>query len=149
MDKTENRSMQIKGTFKANIQLLWDIWTKPEHLKNWWGPKGFSATIHKIDLQAGGEWKLTLHGPDGKNYANRSIFKEIIPLEKIVFEHFNPHFFTTVLFEAEGEETQINWTMLFDTPEMRETIVKVHKAEEGQKENMERLGEYLLKVHTQ
>ena len=149
MDKTENRSMQIKGTFKANIQLLWDIWTKPEHLKNWWGPKGFSATIHKIDLQAGGEWKLTLHGPDGKNYANRSIFKEIIPLEKIVFEHFNPHFFTTVLFEAQDEETQINWTMLFDTPEMRETIVKVHKAEEGQKENMERLGEYLLKVHTQ
>jgi len=142
----KNRSMQIKGTFKANMQLLWDVWTKPEHLKNWWGPKGFSATIHKMDLQADGEWKLTLHGPDGKDYANRSIFKEIIPLEKIVFEHFNPHFFTTVLFETQDEETQINWTMLFDTPEMRETIVKVHKAEEGQKENMERLGEYLLKV---
>ena len=148
MEKTENRSMQIKGTFKANIQLLWDIWTKPEHLKNWWGPKGFSATIHKMDLQAGGEWRLTLHGPDGKDYANRSIFKEIIPLEKIVFEHFNPHFLTIVLFEAEGEETLINWTMLFDTPEMRETIVKVHKAEEGQKENMERLGEYLFELST-
>ena len=35
MEKTENRSMQIKGTFKANMQLLWDVWTKPEHLKNW------------------------------------------------------------------------------------------------------------------
>ena len=101
-----------------------------------------------MDLQAGGDWKLTLHGPDGKDYANRSIFKEIIPLEKIVFEHFNPHFFTTVLFEAEGEETQINWTMLFDTPEMRETIVKVHKAEDGLKENMDRLGEYLFELST-
>lgn len=149
MEKMENRSMQIKGTFKANIQLVWNVWTNPEHLKNWWGPKGFSASIHKMDLQAGGEWKLTLHGPDGKDYANRSNFKEIIPFEKIVFEHFNPHFLTTVLFESQGQETQIDWTMLFDTAEMRETIVKVHKAEEGQKENMEKLGEYLLKVQMQ
>lgn len=83
----KNRSMQIKGTFKTNMQLLWDVWTKPEHLKNWWGPKGFSAT-------------------------------------------------------------QIDWTILFDTPEMRETIVKVHNAEKGQKENMERLGEYLSELST-
>lgn len=41
-----------------------------------------------------------------------------------------------------------DWTMLFDTPEMRETIVKVHKAEDGLKENMDRLGEYLFELST-
>lgn len=86
---------------------------------------------------------MTLHGPDGTNYPNRSIFKEIIPLAKIVFEHFNPHFITTILFKTKGEETQVDWTLLFDTTALRETIVKVHKADEGQKQNCERLEDYL------
>ena len=121
----------------------------PEHIVNWWGPTGFTTTIHTMDFQEGGEWKLTLHGPDGTNFPNRSIFKEIIPFKKIIFEHFNPHFITTVLFSpsADGEKTQIDWTLFFDTEEMRETIVKVHKAEEGQKQNIERLGNYLSKLN--
>ena len=66
-----------------------------------------------------------------------------------MFEHFNPHFITTVLFDpsADGEESQIDWTLLFDTEEMRETIVKVHKADEGQKQNIEKLEKYLSKLN--
>jgi uncharacterized protein YndB with AHSA1/START domain len=71
---------------------MWEVWTSPEHIANWWGPDGFTNTIHKMDFHEGGEWKLTMHGPDGTNYPNRSIFKEIIPLKKIVFQHFNPNF---------------------------------------------------------
>ena len=146
MEKTENREMRITRSFKAPIDLMWEVWTNPEHIVNWWGPNGFTNTIHKMDLQEGGEWKLTMHGPDGTDYPNRSVFKEIIPFKKIVFEHFNPHFITTVLFEDKGEETQIDWSMLFDTAEMRETIIKVHKADEGQKQNVERLEKYLSKL---
>ena len=123
---------------------MWEVWTNPEHIVNWWGPNGFTSTIHIMDFREGGEWKLTLHGPDATNYPNRSIFEEIIPFKKIVFEHFNPHFITTVLFESKGEETQIDWTLLFDTEEMREIVVKAHKVEEGQKQNIERLEKYLL-----
>ena len=143
MEKTEHKELRSTRTFRASIQLMWEVWTDPEHLVNWWGPDGFTNTIHIMDFREGGEWKLTMHGPDGTNYPNRSIFKEIIPFEKIVFEHFNPHFLTTVLFEAKGEETQIDWTMLFDSAEMRETIIKAHKADEGLKQNIERLGKYL------
>jgi hypothetical protein len=100
-----------------------------------------------MDLQEGGEWKLTLHGPDGINYPNRSVFKEIIPFTKIVFEHFNPHLITIVIFESKGNKTQIDWTLLFATVAMRETIVKVHKADEGQKQNIERLEKYLSKLY--
>lgn len=119
------------------------MWKNPEHIENWWGPNGFTNTIHKMDFREEGEWNLTMHGPDGKNYPNRSIFKEIISLRKIVFEHFNPHFITTVLFESNNSETLLDWTLLFDSEEMFDIIVKAHKADQGQKENIEKLEKYL------
>ena len=146
MEKTENREIRITRTFKVAVDLIWEVWTHPEHIVNWWGPDGFTNTIQKMNFQEGGEWKFTMHSPDGTNYPNRSIFKEIIPFKKIVFEHFNPHFITTILFESKGEETQIDWTLLFDTVEMREIVVKAHKAEEGQKQNVDRLKKYLSKL---
>lgn len=143
MENTSSREMRITRTFKAPIALMWEVWTQAGHIANWWGPTGFTNTIHTMDFTEGGEWKFTMHGPDGKDYANRSVFKEIVPFEKIVFEHYNPHFITTVIFEANGDETTIDWTMLFDNEEMREIIVNVHKADEGLKQNIEKLEKYL------
>lgn len=142
----ENKSLHITHDFSNTIFQIWDAWTKPEHLVNWWGPEGFTSTIHQLEFKEGGEWNLTLHGPDGTNYPNKSIFKEIIPLQKIVFEHFYPHFMTTVLFESNNEGTKVDWTMEFDTPEQYEVIVKVHKADEGQKQNLEKLEKYLANL---
>lgn len=136
--------MNATRTFMAPISLIWEVWASPDHIANWWGPDGFTSTVHIMDFQEAGEWKLTLHGPDGTNYPNRSIFREIIPLEKIVFEHFNPHFITTVRFSANGAATIVDWAMLFDSAEMYEIIVKAHKADEGLKQNMERLQKYLI-----
>lgn len=135
--------MRITRKFKAPIDLMWEVWTSPEHIVHWWGPNGNNNTIHKMDFWEGGEWKLTMHGADGTNYPNRSVFKEIIPFKKIVFEHFNPHFIATVLFESNGEETQIDWTAVYDTAEMLETLIKVYNAEEGQKQNLDKLEKYL------
>lgn len=143
MKGKENREIHISRTLKAPVELVWEAWTRPEPIAHWWGPAGFTSTIHAMDFREGGEWKLTLHGPDGTNYPNRSMFMEIIPLKKIVFEHFNPHFMTTVLFESKGNNTQMDWTMEFDTEELRETIVKAHKADEGLKQNVEKLELYL------
>ena len=139
----QNREMHVARTFSAGISLLWEAWSNPEYIVHWWGPAGFTNTIHAMDFREGGEWRLTMHGPDGTNYPNRSIFREIIPLEKIVFEHFNPHFITTVLFTSGAASTTIDWAMLFDTAEMFEIVVKAHKAEEGLKQNIERLEQYL------
>ncbi len=139
----ENREIRITRVFKAPIELMWDVWSKPEHIANWWGPNGFTNTIHKMEFKEEGEWTLTMHGPDGTNYPNRIVYKEIVQHKKIVFEHFYPYFFTTVIFEARGEETYIDWTMEFNTAEMKEIIIKAHKADEGQKQNLDKLGEYL------
>ena len=139
----ENNAIRIVRTLKAPIELVWEVWTNPEHIAKWWGPNGFTNTIHLMDVQEEGEWKLTMHGPDGTNYPNRSVFKEIVPFKKIVFEHFNPHFITTVLFDSKGVETLLDWSMVFDSEEMYNIIVKAHKADEGLKQNLEKLEKYL------
>lgn len=141
---TANRELRNIKTLNAPVDLVWEVWTNPEHIANWWGPNGFTNTIHKMDVQENGEWNLTMHGPDGTNYPNRSVFKEVIPFEKIVFEHFNPHFITTVKFNSKDKQTILDWSMLFDTSEMYDIVVKVHKADQGQRENVEKLEKYLL-----
>lgn len=144
METTATKELRMTRIFKAPVKLLWDVWTHPEHIAQWWGPDGFTSTIHAMDFREGGEWNLTLHGPDGTNYPNRSIFKEIIPEKKLVFEHFNPHFITTVVFEPLDNETQVTWAMEFDSADMREIVIKAHKADEGMKQNMERLNRYVI-----
>ncbi len=140
---TASRSIQVTKRLSAPIDLVWKAWTNPEHIAKWWGPDGFTNTIHKMEVMADGEWRLTMHGPDGKNYPNKSIFMEIVPLEKIVFQHFNPNYTATVIFESEEKETLIEWTMVFETPELFETVVKVFKADEGLNQNVEKLENYL------
>lgn len=141
----QEREIKIIKTFEFPIESLWDAWTKPEQIANWWGPKGFTSTIHQMDFRENGEWILTLHKDDGTNFPNKSIFKEIIPQAKIVFEHFFPHFITTVLFASEGNKSTLEWTMLFETKELRDIIVDAHKADQGQRENIDKLDEYLTK----
>lgn len=144
--ENDNRQLRSTKILNAPADIVWEVWTNPEHITLWWGPNGFTNTIHKMDFEENGEWNLTMHGPDGTNFPNRSVFKEIIPFKKIVFEHFNPHFITTVLFESKGKETLLDWTLLFDSPEMYDVIVKAHKADEGQKQNLEKLEKYLAEM---
>ncbi|MES2426189.1 MAG: SRPBCC family protein [Bacteroidota bacterium] len=142
-NNTKDRELLITRTLNAPIDLVWEVWTQPEHIVNWWGPNGFSNTITTMDLQPGGEWNLVMHGPDGTDYVNKSTFKEVIPFKKISYEHFNPHFIATIDFEAQGEKTSLTWHMLFDSEEILKAIVKAHNAAEGLKQNVEKLSMYL------
>src|SRR5258708_33017973 len=84
---TSDSELLITRTLNAPVQLVWEVWTNPEHIKNWWGPNGFTNTIHNMDVQSGGTWDFIMHGPDGTDYRNKNIFKEIVKHKKIVFEH--------------------------------------------------------------
>ena len=142
------RELHITKTLNAPIELIWEAWTNPKHIVNWWAPTGFTTTIHQMEVKEGGEWLLTLHGPDGKRYPNKSIFKEIIPLKKIVYEHFNPDFIATVIFEPTDDKTLMKWTLLFETTELFEVVVQTFKADQGLKQNVEKLENYLLQKNT-
>jgi uncharacterized protein YndB with AHSA1/START domain len=141
--KTSDRELRITRTLNAPVELVWEVWTKPEHIVNWWGPNGFTNTIHIMDVKPSGEWDFVMHGPDGTDFKNRSIYKEIIPHQRIVFEHVSPRFTATIEFEDQGEQTLINWHMLFETREEFIRIVKTFKADEGLKQNIEKLNVYL------
>ena len=145
-DNSESRSLHIRKTFRKPIELVWEVWTKPEHIASWWGPDGFTNTIRKMEVKENGEWLFTMHGPDGKTYPNKSVYTEIVPFKKIVFQHFNPDFLTTVVFESNKNETTMEWTGLFETMELFQTVVKVFKADEGLKQNVEKLYRYLEEI---
>ena len=143
-NETKDREILLSRKLNAPVALVWEVWTQPEHVANWWGPNGFTNTITTMDVNPGGEWNLVMHGPDGTDYKNKSVFKEIILHKKIVFEHVSgPRFIATIEFEEQGEQTLISWHMLFETAEEFIQVVKTFKADEGLKQNMEKLNVYL------
>lgn len=143
-NNTSDRELRITRLFNAPVELVWEVWTDPDHIKNWWGPNGFTNTIQKMDLQSNGEWNLVMHGPDGTDYKNKSIFKEVIPFKKLSYEHITgPKFLATINFEAQGDKTYIEWHMLFETREEFINTVKTFKADEGLRQNVEKLNHYL------
>jgi uncharacterized protein YndB with AHSA1/START domain len=145
-NSTADREIRVSRILNAPIELVWEVWTDPEHIKQWWGPNGFTSTITKMDIRENGEWNLIMHGPDGTDYKNKSIFKEIVKHKKIVYQHISPKFLATIDFEPQGKKTQITWQMLFDTKEELIRTVKTFKADEGLKQNFDRLQAYLIKV---
>ncbi len=144
ISNTAEREIRISRLLNAPVSLVWEVWTNPDHIKNWWGPNGFTNTITKMDLQEAGEWNLIMHGPDGTHYNNKSLFREVIKEKKLVYEHVSyPKFLATVEFESRGNQTLLNWQMLFDTQEDLIKVVKTFKADEGIKQNVEKLEAYL------
>ena len=89
------------------------------HLKNWWGPKGFTNTIHEFDLRPNGKWLLTMHGPEKGNYENASIFKTIIPNKLIGWTRISqPLFDMEIAFEnIDTAKSKISFRMIFNTIE--------------------------------
>lgn len=139
-----DREIIITRLLNAPVELVWEVWTNADHIKNWWGPNGFTNTINKMDLSQGGEWNLVMHGPDGKDYKNKSQFRKIIKYKKIVYQHVSgPKFISTIEFEKRGVKTFLKWQMLFETKEELIRTVKTFKADEGLKQNISKLESYI------
>ena len=75
----------ISRVFDAPRDLLWKCFTDPEHMKQWWGPKGFTVLVSKMDLRPGGMYHYGMKAPDGTPMWGRMVYREIVPPEKIVF----------------------------------------------------------------
>ena len=118
---------------------LFNAWTDPNRLKNWWGPKGFTNTFHEFDLRPGGKWSFIMHGPDGKNYPNECVFVKIVEPELLVWNHLsNPKFQIIATFEElSNDETKVTFRMIFSTPEECNQV-KVYAIEKNE-ENFDRL----------
>ena len=79
----------IIGTreFDAPRELVWQAWSDPKHLSQWWGPDGFTTTTNTFEMRPGGVWRFVMHGPDGRDYENRVTFDEVVKPERLAYHH--------------------------------------------------------------
>lgn len=149
-----DREIVIIRDVEAPRELVWEAMTSPEHVVHWWGPRGFTTTIEEMDVRPGGVWKHVMHGPDGTDYPNKSVFKEVVKPERIVYAHGGGkkgapgvNFVATWTFDALGDgKTRVTIHMVFPTAADRDRIVKEYGAIEGGKQTLERLSEQLVRT---
>lgn len=105
--------------FHAPSALVFRAWSEPEHLKNWWGPAGFTNTFQEFDFRVGGKWRFIMHAPVKGNYVNECEFIKIEKPSLIAWKrHSKPLFQVVATFEElSADETKVVFKQLFNTPE--------------------------------
>ena len=104
------REVVMTRVFDAPRRLVFDALTKPELLKRWFGPRGWSLVVCEADLKVGGAWRWVLRGPDGRDMGMRGVYQEIMPPERLVStESFDDYpgesLNTLILSEEDGKTT--------------------------------------------
>ena len=144
---SNNNEIHSSRVLNSPLNTVYDAFANPAHLKNWWGPNGFTNTIHEFDLRPNGKWLLTMHGPEKGNYENSSIFQIVEPQVRVAWKRASqPLFDMEVAFEAISEsQTKISFRMTFATEEecdkLRRFVVP------NNEENFDRLEVELEKMH--
>ena len=116
-----SRTLSLKRTFNAPVKLVWEAWTQPEHIANWWGPKGMKTKIVEHDFRVGGNWKYTMAMPDGSEFIGDGIYSVIVELEKIFssanFKPMTAGVEIQALFEKNGDKTNFTFNVVHPTEE--------------------------------
>lgn len=140
-ERSDVRSIRIAAPPSQVFAAMSD----PGRLARWWGPDGFTNTIHRFDFEPGGVWALTMHGPDGKSYPNESRFARLVPDELFEIEHLTGHhFILTLELRGGDQETEVRWRQTFDTVTHYQAIATFVAAANAQ--NLERLRTEVMRV---
>lgn len=149
LQRAENSDREIVNTriFDVSRERIFQAFNNPDHLAQWWGPKDFTNTFYEFDFRPNGMWRFTMHGPNGVDYENESVFIEVVEPERIVLRHLEPNnhvFLLSVTLEEREDKTELTWRMLHDSAAECEKIREFcYKANE---ENLDRLEAQLEKM---
>jgi uncharacterized protein YndB with AHSA1/START domain len=147
MPTATEREIVATRVFHAPRELVFRMWTDREHISNWWGPRGFTTTTYEMDVRPGGVWRHVMHGPDGTDYENEIVYREIAEPELLVYSHVSPPPFETIVtFTKVGDNTQVTARMLFESATLRDRVAREHGAVEGLHQTLERLEEQVSKM---
>lgn len=143
----------ITRSFSAPREKVWEAWTDPGQVGQWWGPRGFSVPFCALELRVGGSFRLNMCGPDGNSYPCKGTYKEIVAPERIVYlgeadeAHpcgggLPPRSVVTITFTEQGGKTLLTLHTLF------ESVARLDAANDnGYSVSwgmcLERLGEYI------
>jgi uncharacterized protein YndB with AHSA1/START domain len=147
--------LTLTRLLKAPRELVFKAWIETEHLKAWWGPKGFTNPVCEIDARPGGSILIHMQGPDGNVYPMGGVFKEIVEPERLVFtsialddkgigmfENTN-----TVTFEAEGGNTILTVHTTVDKVKDWDVVAPMLAGmNQGWNESLDRLDALVVKI---
>src|SRR3954453_6134663 len=141
-----DRDVVMTREFDAPRHLVFDAFSKPELLKRWFGPRGWSLVVCEVDLKGGGGFRFVLHGPDGKEMGMRGVYREIVPPERSVhmesYDDYPGESQVTAVFVEQGGKTTLTATVLSPSKEIRDIVIK-SGMEHGAAESYDKLAELL------
>lgn len=147
MAATADRQIVQRRVFDAPRDRVWEMWTRPEHVDRWFGPRGFTTTTHEMDFRPGGVWRFDMTMADGPTYPNRVAYLEIEPTTHLVYEHGDADggnaFHVTVAFVDQGGKTELTMRQLLATAAARDYAVREVNAIELGRETLDKLAETL------
>ena len=140
------RELLLQREMPFPRDLVWKAMTDPAHVNRWWGPDGFRNENVTMDFRVGGVWAFDMVGPDGTRYPNRSVFKEITPPSRLVYDHGDGQrvwFEATITLEETSRGTLITLRQLHPSKQARDEVVEKYGALEGGKQHLAKLEAYV------
>jgi uncharacterized protein YndB with AHSA1/START domain len=145
-DNAANRTFTLKRTFDAPVKLVWEAWTRPEHIAHWWGPKGMKINVVEHNFKVGGKWKYTMPVPGGGEFISEGIYSVIEQFKKIFssaeFRPMTEGVEIQAIFEAKGQKTDFTFNVVHPTEEYHKQQVGMG-ANKGWGSVFDRLGEFV------
>jgi uncharacterized protein YndB with AHSA1/START domain len=136
--------------FDARRELVFKVYTNPESIPQWWGPKRLTTKVNQMEVRPGGRWHFVQTDEDGKEYAFHGVYHGISKPEWVIstfeYEGTPGHvILETVVFEEMNGKTRMTDSSVFQSVEDRDAMV-LEGMEEGSSESMERLSDLIAKV---
>lgn len=140
------REIVMTRVFNAPRHLVFEAFTKPELLKRWFGPRGWSLVVCEVDFRVGGGWRFVLGGPDGRQMGMRGVYREIVAPERTVhmesFDDFPGESQVTSVLTEEDGKTTLTATVLYESQMVRDAVIQ-SGMEHGAAETYDKLAEML------
>ncbi|HTZ60886.1 MAG TPA: SRPBCC domain-containing protein [Acidobacteriaceae bacterium] len=150
-----DREIAFTCTFQRRTGLLFEAWTSPKHLRQWWGCEGSTITQCAIDLRVGGSWSLVMQMGDGSNHPFHGTYREIIRPTRLVYtEQYempkfgNPEWLTTVTFEKTPMGTRLTYVIQHKSRAIRDAHLQAGM-QEGMAHTLTRLDQHTATVESQ
>ncbi len=119
----DNRTITLKRTFNAPINLVWEAWTQSGHIAQWWSPKGVETKVIEHEFKVGGKWKYSMPMPNGQEFIAEGKYLEIVEFEKIIssanFKPMTEGVEIQALFSANGNKTNFTFNVVHPTEEYK------------------------------
>ena len=126
--------------------VVFEAFATPEVLARWWGPTGFTNTFDGFEFKPGGRWKYVMHGPNGAQFVNESVFLTVEASSILVIQHVSkPRYVLTVTLAGRDDGTSITWVQEFEDPAVAARIR--HIVEPANEQNLDRLQSVLSGGH--